>query len=250
VMGCEASDDLFGEVFGWVGTAAAWLLFLVPLQVMWQVRKARSVLQYSAVPYVMSLLNCGLWAIYAYPKITPCKTQPLVTNAVGAVLETAYILFFIAYGGPRTGALVRQFLAAVVTIAGVAVFAIVAAPQVEAIKPFPTDDLSKTTTVLGLVSSAFNIGMYAAPLSIMATVVRSKSVEFMPLPLTLAVGICSGCWFGFAWHVMDWFILIPNLIGLALCAAQITLYSCYCGPPAAKTVPQDAPLIDGEQQRS
>ena len=90
--GAPPADDTFTEIAGWLGAAAAWILFLVPLQVMRSVSKAGSVKQYSAAPYLISLLNCGLWSIYALPSITPCKMQPLVTNAVGAGLETIYVL--------------------------------------------------------------------------------------------------------------------------------------------------------------
>ena len=69
---------------GWVGTAAALLLFLVPLSTMRAIMRRGSVAEYSCVPYNLSLAQCMLWATYALPMVTPCKQQPLITNSLGS----------------------------------------------------------------------------------------------------------------------------------------------------------------------
>jgi hypothetical protein len=65
---------------------------------------------------------------------------------------------------------------------------------------------SATTDLLGIAAAGFNTGMYASPLSAMATVVRTQSVEFMPLPLTLGTIWCSLAWGAYAFYVGDLFI--------------------------------------------
>ena len=84
---CASADSPLVEVFGWVGCCAAWLLFLSPLPTMSKIRRRGHIGDFSALPYLVSTLQCGMWAVYALPMVTPCKTQPLVTNAVGFVLE-------------------------------------------------------------------------------------------------------------------------------------------------------------------
>ena len=84
---CVSNDSLVEEIFGWLGCASAWLLFLSPLPTMFQIRRAGDVGDFSALPYLISMLQCGLWSVYALPAITPCKIQPLVTNVVGFALE-------------------------------------------------------------------------------------------------------------------------------------------------------------------
>ena len=52
----------------------------------------------------------------------------------------------------------------------------------------------------------------------------------MPLPLTLAVGLCSSAWAVYAIKAgPDYFILAPNVAGVLLCVAQLVLYARYCG---------------------
>jgi len=226
---CTASADAVGETMGWLGCAAAFILFLSPVPTFAKIMKSRSVGDFSCTPYLCSLLNCALWTTYALPFVTPCKTQPLVTNGVGLVMEVVYILLFIAYAAPHKRRPVAvQFVGCICIIAGIDIFALLAAPRLH-VPSIPADKhLSPATTVLGLASTLFNIGMYAAPLSVMRLVIRTKSVAYMPLPLTLAVGFCSTCWLIFAIHVSDDFIMIPNALGLGLCGAQVLLYACYC----------------------
>ncbi len=85
------ADDPIGQAIGWVGTAMAIFLFLAPLPTMRKVSRARSTLEFSATPFLVSTLNCGLWSVYALPMITPDRYQSLACNVFGLVMEVAYI---------------------------------------------------------------------------------------------------------------------------------------------------------------
>ena len=54
-----------------------------------KIRRRGYVGDFSSIPYLISMLQCGLWSVYALPPVTPCKLQPLVTNGVGFCLEIA-----------------------------------------------------------------------------------------------------------------------------------------------------------------
>jgi solute carrier family 50 protein (sugar transporter) len=222
---CASEQGLGVEIFGWVGAVAAWLLFLAPLPTMRKIHRAKSTGDFSAVPYLVSAMNCGLWTVYA--AVTPCKLQPFVTNVVGGLLEVCYVIIFIwrAPTRKRRSCMVMAMLAVVLTLVALSAFAIYVAPELP-IKPWPVENppITKKTTVLGLFAIAFNIAMYASPLSIMRTVLRTRSVAAMPLALTIGCGLCSGCWFAYALLVGDDFILVPNAAGLALFVVQLAVY--------------------------
>ena len=213
------------EIFGWVGCAAAWLLFIAPLPTMRKIVRAGNTGDFSPVPYLVSALQCGLWAVYALPFVTPCKLQPLVTNAIGSMLELSYVLLFIAYAPTqrRRMCLVVATLALALALGAISAGALLIAPKLP-ITPWPDPKASKTTTVLGLICIVLNIAMYASPLVAVRTVIRSRSVTSMPLPLTIGCGFCSGCWFAYALLVGDDFILVPNAAGLALFCIQLSVY--------------------------
>ena len=220
---CASEQSLGVEIFGWVGAVAAWFLFLSPLPTMRKIHREKTTGDFSPVPYLMSAMNCGLWTVYA--AVTPCKLQPLVTNAVGGFLEVCYLAIFIwrAPTRKRRSCMVMAMLAAILALVAMSAIALLVAPKLP-IPSWPDKDASKQTTVLGMLSIVFNIAMYAAPLSIMRKVLRTQSVASMPLALTIGCGLCSGCWFAYALLVNDNFILIPNVAGLALFVVQLAVY--------------------------
>ena len=197
---CEADDETWVvQVFGWFGCVSAWLLFLSPLPTMRKITNRGYVGDFSPLPYLVSCLQCGLWAIYALPMVTPGKLQPLVTNAVGFGLELFYVLLFVRFS-IKTERLWMIFYLAIVLfgISAVTAGALVLVPRLgagsEGVPCWPDDCASKQTNILGLTCTVFNICMYAAPLGVVRTVIRQRSVQSMPLPLTIGTGICSGAW--------------------------------------------------------
>jgi solute carrier family 50 protein (sugar transporter) len=63
----------------------------------------------------------------------------------------------------------------------------------------------------------------------MGTVVRTKSVEYMPLSLSVCTLLCALSWSVYAIYVGDATILVPNILGVLLAIVQLGLYATYCG---------------------
>lgn len=206
---CKSADTPLVAVMGWLGCVAAWLLFLAPMPTMRKIIRSRHIHEFSPLPYLISMLQCFLWTVYALPAVTPCKTQPLVTNGAGFVLELVYVLIFIRYAHAQRWAMLLKFAIVIAIAAFVCVAALVLAPHFD-FKSFPDPDASRSTTVLGWTCSVFNVAMYAAPLSVVYTVLQRRSVRNMPLPLTLGCGLCSGFWTAYALMVLDMFILVSS----------------------------------------
>ena len=81
---------------------------------------------------------------------------------------------------------------------------------------------------MGTVSDVFNVLMYGGPLTIISTVVKTRSVEYMPLALTVGTSFCSFTWLWYGFVVGDWYVIIPNGGGAILCVCQVALYGAYC----------------------
>ncbi|KAJ8486022.1 hypothetical protein OPV22_018507 [Ensete ventricosum] len=90
----------------------------------------------------------------------------------------------------------------------------------------------RRSLIVGVLCVIFGTLMYASPLSVMKQVIQSKSVEFMPLFLSLASFFNGICWTIYALIRFDLFITIPNGLGVAFAVAQLILYMMYRGSTA------------------
>eukprot|EP00613_Pedinella_sp_CCMP2098_P078961 CAMPEP_0171964490 /NCGR_PEP_ID=MMETSP0993-20121228/181496_1 /TAXON_ID=483369 /ORGANISM="non described non described, Strain CCMP2098" /LENGTH=247 /DNA_ID=CAMNT_0012613325 /DNA_START=126 /DNA_END=869 /DNA_ORIENTATION=- len=190
----------------------------------------RTILDFSEIPYATSVCNCILWVAYAIA--TPGRLFPLLTNVCGLALSLSYCTVFLWYSTGGAFFRVRLRVCGVLGCMGfVVVVAFVLLPALNC-PDFIGNGDSSTTDLLGVFAAAFNTGMYGSPLSAMATVMRTRSVEFMPLPLTLGTLGCCISWALYAFYVDDLFIGIPNYVGICLALAQIGLYAIYYKLPA------------------
>jgi solute carrier family 50 protein (sugar transporter) len=228
---CTSSQTFEVQVFGWCGCAAALFLFVAPIPTMLHIVKTKSTGDFSPLPYLVSMLQCGLWSVYALPPVTPCKLQPLVTNGLGFFLEMSYVYVFIVYSKAR-GQMILKLALTLGVLAALATSALLLAPKLN-IPSWPDKDASRTTTLLGMECVVLNVMMYAAPLGVVRTVIRLRSVRPMPLLLTLGCGACSSLWTAYAFLTKDDFILVPNIAGLALFVLQLAVYRRYS--PFCKT---------------
>lgn len=208
--------SILHTVFGIFGDATGLFLFLAPTITFKRILKNKSTEQFSGIPYPMTLLNCLLSAWYGLPFISKNNTLVTVINGTGAVIESIYVLIFILHSPKKEKAkilgLVTFVLAAFSSVALVSVFAL----------------HGKTRRYFcGFAAAIFSVIMYGSPLSIMMTVIRTKSVEYMPFFLSLFVFLCGTSWFVFGLLGNDPFVYVCNGFGSVLGALQLILYAIY-----------------------
>ena len=229
--GRGSSDDELGQAIGYVGLVCAVGLFLAPIPTFVDICRSKSVKSYSGFPYIVSLLQCMVWVVYCLPFVTPGRTEPLITNGSGAILEGIYCFIFIWHSntlGGRRAKVMKHLLSAVTVFTLFVALVFIVTPHVT-FKPLVPGD-SEITDILGVICVALNIAMYASPLSVMVQVVQTKSVRFMPMPLTVGTLLCSTSWAAYATWVGDVFIAIPNFCGVVLGLCQMVLYCYFCKP--------------------
>ena len=89
----------------------------------------------------------------------------------------------------------------------------------------PFKGRTRQSSVMGIFCIIANVVMYGSPLVAASEVFRSKSVEYMPLSLTLGMVVCSMTWMSYGILGSDPFVIVPNAIGVALGFAQVGLYA-------------------------
>ena len=82
----------------------------------YKIFKAKSVGNFSGIPYAVTLLNCALWIFYGLPSVS---NQILVTsiNSVGFGLEVIYIIIHLIYGTKETRVQILHFITFIYSIA-------------------------------------------------------------------------------------------------------------------------------------
>ncbi|CAI9093425.1 OLC1v1028925C1 [Oldenlandia corymbosa var. corymbosa] len=209
--------DSIRTAVGIIGNSIAFLLFLSPVPTFIQIWRG-SVEEYSPVPYLATFINCALWVPYGCPFVHPKSLLVITINGAGFAIEAVYIALFITFCQTRQR---KMKLAAIVAAELVSV----AALAVLVLNLAHTTKLR--SAIVGPICMVRNIIMYGAPLSVMGGVIRTRSVEYMPLFLSLASFANGVCWTAYALFKFDLDIFVPNLIGAALGLIQLVLYAMY-----------------------
>ncbi|GJW17246.1 bidirectional sugar transporter SWEET5-like protein [Tanacetum coccineum] len=179
--------------------------------------KAKSVQAFKPDPYVATLLNCAMWMFYGLPIVHPDSLLVITINGAGLVIETIFIVIFFTYStwGGRKKIIIILIIEAIFTAVVVAI----------TLTFFHTYE--QRSMIVGLICIVFNILMYASPLTVMRMVIKTKSVRYMPLTLSLASFANSIVWCVYALLQFDPYILVPNGLGSISAIVQLVLYATY-----------------------
>ncbi|CAK8568089.1 unnamed protein product [Lathyrus sativus] len=203
-------------VFGVLGNISSFVCFLAPLPTFYRVCKKKSTEGFQSIPYVAALFSAMLWLFYAYIKTG--ETLLITINAFGCVIETIYLAIYVTYCPKkvRMSTLRMIVLMNFVGFGAIVVLTYVLAKEEEG-----------RIKLLGWICVVFATSVFAAPLSIIRVVIRTKSVEFLPFPLSLLLLISAVMWLLYGLSLRDIYVTLPNVVGLTFGIVQITLYAIY-----------------------
>jgi len=139
------------------------------------------------------------------------RLEVLITNVLGALFMFTYACIFIYFAqrqpAPRRRVLNMQALVALCLM-------------LIALTIYLTVGKLLAQTILVSCAVFYNCVKYSSPLSVAKLVIATHSVEFMPLPLTLACLLCSLLWGMYGFLLSDIWITVPNSLGLVFSIAQ------------------------------
>lgn len=211
------SADAARTVVGIIGNVISLFLFLSPVPTFVRIWKKKSVEQYSAVPYLATLVNCLVWTLYGLPIVHPGSILVVTINGSGTAIECAYIILFLIFSDKKKRLKVVLFVLLELIFIGVLTLLVLTVAHSH----------KKRSMIVGTICILFNIMMYASPLAVMKLVITTKSVEFMPFFLSLASLANGVAWTTYALIRFDPFITIPNGLGILFGVAQMILYATY-----------------------
>ncbi|KAM3378056.1 bidirectional sugar transporter SWEET17 [Capsicum galapagoense] len=219
-------------IIGVIGNIISVLMFLSPVGTFRRIVKNGSTEEFDSLPYICTLLNSSLWTYYGI--IKPGSYLVSTVNGFGVIVETVYIALFIQFA--HTKMRNRTAILAGVLNVGISVTTLLLAQF------FLHGQMR--INVIGFMSTGLNIIMYSSPLGVMKTVVTTKSVEFMPFLLSFFFFLNGGVWTLYAVLVADWFLGVPNGMGLFLGAVQLIIYAIYRNSNSSKQIIEDLEQAD------
>ncbi|PIA61328.1 hypothetical protein AQUCO_00300698v1 [Aquilegia coerulea] len=198
-----------------VGNIISILVFLSPVGTFRRVVNKKSTENFLGDTYVCTLLSTSLWTFYGILK--PGGFLIATVNGAGAFLQSIYVILYLIYAPKDTKVKYLKLVGAL----NIVCFGLVIVLILLAVHG------SSRLTILGFLCAGLTLGMYASPLSALRTVIKTKSVEYMPFFLSFFLSLNAAVWSAYAVLVKDYFIGVPNAIGLVLGSAQLVLYMTY-----------------------
>ncbi|KAJ9536136.1 hypothetical protein OSB04_un000690 [Centaurea solstitialis] len=201
--------------FGLLGNIVSFMVFLAPIPTFYRIYKKKSTQGFQSAPYVVGLFSAMLWIYYALLK---SNVLLLITiNSVGCFIETLYICFFLKYATKEARMESLKLIGLLIVVG----FGLIVGL---------TQGLLTGVTrgvAVGWICLVFSLCVFVAPLGVLRQVIRTKSVEYMPILLSVALTLSAVMWFFYGLLLGDFNIAIPNVLGFTFGVIQMILYFVY-----------------------
>lgn len=215
----RTSDILLKVLAPLLGSILAQVMFMSPLPKIRSLKKAQEyevgIGELNPLPYPFAAANCVSWLMYGAISGNYWVYVPNATGFLITLYFTGTVYGLDARWRDRMERLVGA-LASLLLVLGMVISCV--------LRNY-SEGLKKTVT--GSVCNAILVVYYAAPLSTVAQVVRTRDSKSFYLPLTIMNGVNGLCWFAYGLALNDWFIAAPNLLGAVLSALQLVLIFMY-----------------------
>ena len=205
-----AKDDLGSTIFGWVGNALALYFYIAPIVPFVKVIKGQMTWKQSpGVLLLCSFLNCILWSDYG---LITNQFLLYLANGLGGTITLIYITIFLIHVADRKVLLSLFYnfflICCIVEIYFVFYYLV----------PFK---------VTGIIANVFNVLMYAAPGEKIYQICKGASYQLIPIWSTIGGTACSTSWMCYGFYQNDYYVVIPNALGVLASIVQIVIFVIY-----------------------
>ncbi|OWZ22987.1 hypothetical protein PHMEG_0002196 [Phytophthora megakarya] len=175
-------------------------------------RKNRNTADMSVLPCVLIFGNsyASLFYAYAIDDYLPL----FVTSMLGVVVGIILAYSFYLWAADRRE-VVRIFIISSFVFLAITIYAFLALCDVTG------QSQSSTETALGFIMIGCTTCMYASPMATIVRVVRTKTATSMPFTMGVVNVLNSFFWGVYGALIHNMFLLIPNIIGVALSLTQM-----------------------------
>ncbi|CAL1361933.1 unnamed protein product [Linum trigynum] len=212
-------------LFGLLGNAISCMVCLAPLPTFYQIWKKKTSEGFQSLPYVIGLFSAMLWLFYA---LFAKDAMLLVTiNVFTFFMQTFYIAVYLLYATKKD---------MITTVKLLSFFNVVGFGAICTLTLAFTHGFLRVQ-VLGWICMVFSLCVFVAPLGIVRKVIKTKSVEFMPISLSFFLTLSAVMWFMYGFLKKDPYVAVPNILGFTFGILQMILYMVYRKSTPANALP-------------
>lgn len=201
--------------FGILGNIVSFLVYLAPLPTFYRIYKKKSTEGFHSIPYAVALFSAMLLLYYGFLKTNGLMI--ITINTIGCAMEATYLILFMLYATKEA----KIYTTKMLIFFNVGVYGLI----ILCTSLFSQGKMR--VTIVGWICAVFSVSNFAAPLTIMRLVIRTKSVEYMPFALSFFLTLCAIVWFFYGFLIKDFYIATPNILGFVFGLAQMVLYMIY-----------------------
>ncbi|KAE8888262.1 hypothetical protein PF005_g28103 [Phytophthora fragariae] len=223
-------------------TVAALMVGISPLPDFYRIHKTHTTGEVSLLPITLLSCNSFMWSIYGYS--TDNIFPVLVCNLYG--MSTSIVFSSIYYRWSTDRASIHKIWSRAACVLAAGTLYLILGSCGATGQTF--DQVAST---FGFIAVAINIALYASPLANMKKVIETKDASSLPITISAVFLGNAALWVVYSITVGDMFVMVPNLLGMLLCAAQVALYVKYRprrGQDAAESTNFNKSKLVGEPQ--
>ncbi|CAI5510323.1 unnamed protein product, partial [Closterium sp. Naga37s-1] len=168
-------------------------LYIAPLPTFIDIFKKRSADKHSSAPYLCGLLSSFVWTIYGSPAVANAFSV-FVISILGLLFNGSYCLIFYLFSTEH-----KRFIGAAIT--SIVLCAATMASLAVSVIPAPVRPL-----VFGLSGDCTSTASFAAPLTAVAQMIQTRSVEFFPIQLCAVSLVHTIVWTAYGASTSDIFV--------------------------------------------
>jgi solute carrier family 50 (sugar transporter) len=196
------------NLLGILGNSFAIVFFLMPILMIRDMIKTKVTTHIPWLLFFFTILNCEFWMIYGLL----IKAWPVyLCNGFGFVTNQIYLILFCLYL-ENTKFLQKLVYISLLLFSFTTIFIV-----------FYYDIQNKE--LCGGIACTMNILMFASPLQKLREVYEKKDNTYIPIHVSVCIVLNCIIWTSYGiFKNLDWFIIIPNTLGLMLSIFQVYLW--------------------------
>ncbi|KRT80241.1 hypothetical protein AMK59_8622 [Oryctes borbonicus] len=205
------NGDTIRNLLATTASISTLIQFLSGLFICKMIARKRGTGDMSPFPFISGHLSTSLWLRYG---LLINDFSLIFVNTIGSTLFLGYVVVFYYYSIKRS-MIVKQFTGCMLLLVTTVLYSVW------------SEDVLMVRRNIGTLCCVITVVFFAAPLTSVIHVLKTKSTDSLPFPIILTGFIVTSQWYAYGVLLKDEFIQIPNFLGTVLTFSQLCLFCIY-----------------------